>query len=542
MSLESLRWKAMSWALQVTSRRDFQRFGAATREPAATQAEVLARIVGDNRDTAFGREHDFAGVRDARDFRARVPVRDYEGLRPYVQRQLEGVEGVLTREPAQMFAMTSGTTGEPKYIPVTAEADRRAARLMRLWLYGCLQNHPRCFDHGSAALVSPAVEAHAPSGVPCGNVSGRIQSRLPGVIRGSYVLPYEAMCVSDYQDRYFLMARYLYARPPSVIGTPNAATLLRIVQVAEDRAEDLIRAIRDGTLGVDAARLPPHVARLAAGLSPDPQRARVLEYVRDETGGLKPRDAWGYLELIGCWLGGSAGLQVPQLKAAYGDVALRDLGWLASEGRMSLPLSDGTAAGVLALDQGYYEFVPADDEHGAPRECHELEEGREYSVLLTTFGGLYRYDINDIVRVAGFHRATPLVEFVRKGKDMTNLQGEKLHVNHLFAAVRACRDRLGLPITDYRLAPLASGAGYVLQIELPRPEAAERLGALLDEELGAQNCEYRSKRESRRLEPLVVQCMPAGWREGVTRALLAGGRSDIQFKWRYLVPQPVEAR
>lgn len=546
MSLESLRWKALKWALQISARRDHQRFQAATRDPAAVQAQVLAHILSANRDTAFGREHRFALAGDARAYAASVPVREYEGLRPYVQRQLHGEPGVLTAEPVIMFAMTSGTTGEPKYIPVTPEADRRASRLMRLWLYACLKSHPGCFDHGSAALVSPAVESHSPSGIPCGNVSGRIQARLPGVIRGSYVVPYEAMCVPDYHDRYFVLARFLYAQPPSIIGTPNAATLLRIAEVAGERSDDLIRAIHDGTLGIDPRGLPAETARLAGGLSPDPHRARVLEYVRDETGGLKPRDAWGYLEVIGCWLGGSAGLQVPQLRSEYGDVALRDLGYLASEGRMSLPVEDGTPAGVLALDQAYYEFLPVDpfgEVTGASLEAHQLTGGCEYAVLLTTFGGLYRYDINDIVRVAGWHRATPLVEFIRKGKDMVNLQGEKLHVNHLTSAVKACRDALGLALQDYRMAPLASGRGYVFQLETGTPLApglARALAATLDSALSDQNREYHQKRESRRLDQLLLRTMPPGWRARETRALLAGGRSDIQFKWRYLLPRPLD--
>lgn len=533
----------MKWALQFSARRDFQRFVAAARDPAAAQDAVLRKILESNRDTVFGREHGFEKLVTAAAYRTAVPVRDYEGLRPYVQRQLKGEMGVLTAEPANMFAMTSGTTGLPKYIPVTREADKRAARLMRLWLYGCLQSHPTSFDHGSAAIASPAVESHAESGVPCGNVSGRIQARLPSVIRNSYVVPYEAMCVPDYQDRYFVLARYLYAHPPSIVGTPNAATLLRIAQVATERAEELIRAIHDGTLGIDVSALPPEIAGLAERLEPDPHRARVLAYVHEETGGLLPRHAWGYLKLVGCWLGGSAGLQIPELKAAYGDVIFRDLGWLASECRMSLPISDGTAAGVLALDQAYYEFQPV-DAYGEPSgqllSSHELDTGGEYSVLLTTFGGLYRYDINDIVRVSGHHKRTPLVEFIRKGKDMVNLQGEKLHVNHLSAAVRACRASLGLPLTDYRLAPLDSGDGYVLQVELGAADVADRLGALLDEELGLQNREYQQKRDSRRLDPIRVQCMPAGWRQRTARALSAG-RSDIQFKWRYLVPDPVEA-
>jgi hypothetical protein len=546
MACEALRAWLMRRGLALTAWRPMRRFEEATKDPVGTQEAVLRHILDTNAGTVFGRRHGFASVRGPADFARCVPSGDYEAHRPYVLRHLAGERNVLTAEPVIMFATTSGTTGEPKYVPVTPEGDRRASRLMRLWLYGCLKSHPRCYDRGSAAIVSPAVEAHAPDGTPCGNVSGRIQARIPGFLRGSYVVPYEAMCIPDYDDRYFALARFLYARPPSIVGTPNASTLIRIVQVADERAEELIRGIHDGTLGLPDPHVIPHHDALQARLAPDPARAQELERLRGETGGLAPARAWhGRLELVGCWLGGSAGLQLPRLRELFGrDVALRDLGYLASEGRMSLPLEDGTASGILAVDQGYYEFIEVDAQ-GEPRGpavgCGEVEEGREYSILLTTYGGLYRYDINDIVRVTGFHAGTPLVEFVRKGRDMANLQGEKLHFNQVKEAVARTAEYLGLELVDYRLVPGAASRGYVFQVETaqPLPRAAmARLAGLLDRALGEQNCEYRQKRSSSRLDAVSVHSMAPGWRERETRRMRPAGRSDVQFKWRYLLPEP----
>lgn len=540
--IEPIRRQVLKWGLELSARRAFQVFHHSTRDPGRTQRELLENILELNRSTDFGLRHRFADLRSPADYARAIPVHDYEALRADVDRHRHGEPNVLTAEPVTMFAMTSGTTGEPKYIPVTPEGDRRAASLMRMWLYGCLRSHPTCFDHGTAAIAGPAVESFSPAGIPCGNVSGRIQARIPRFVQGSYVVPYQAMCIPDYEERYRAMARFLYARPPSALGTPNAATLLRIAQVASEHAGELIRGIHDGTLGWGEGRAD--LEPLRPLLTADPELARHLERVHGRTGALRPRDAWGSLQLIGCWLGGSAGIQVPLLREQYGDVVMRDLGYLASEGRMSLPLEDGTPAGVLAIDQAYYEFIPVDswgEPSGDAVDCTALEDGKEYSILLTTFGGLYRYDINDIVRVAGWHQRTPRIEFVRKGKDMVNLQGEKLHVNHLLRAVETCREQLGLRLRDYRLCPRPGGEGYVLQLETSDElgrEQITRLSGLLDRTLGEQNLEYRQKRESRRLEPIVVQRMAPGWRERSTRRLLLPGRSDVQFKWRYLLPHP----
>ena len=147
---------------------------------------------------------------------------------------------------------------------------------------------------------------------------------------------------------------------------------------------------------------------------------------------------------------------------------LRDLGLVASEGRLTLPLVDGSAAGVLAIDAGFYEFIPEEAmDAGAPPVllAHELEVGRRYGIVLSGANGLYRYDLNDIVEVRGYYRRTPLVAFVRKGRDMTSITGEKLHLNHVRAAVRAAEDATRVEVWQFRLIPDVETCRYDLLVE-----------------------------------------------------------------------------
>src|SRR4051812_39173283 len=95
------------------------RFIAATREPGPAQQRKLLEVVQRNRDTVYGREHDFAGVRTVADFQRRVPIQGYEALGPYIERVMRGEKKILTADDPLMFAVTSGTTGKAKFIPVT---------------------------------------------------------------------------------------------------------------------------------------------------------------------------------------------------------------------------------------------------------------------------------------------------------------------------------------------------------------------------------------------------------------------------------------
>ena len=111
---------------------------------------------------------------------------------------------------------------------------------------------------------------------------------------------------------------------------------------------------------------------------------------------------------------------------------------------MTVPVEDHTAAGVLAVHANFYEFIPEDEiEHPRPPVllAHELEAGKRYYLILSGGNGLYRYDLNDIVEVRGFYHRTPKVAFVRKGRDMVSITGEKLHLNQIQAAIREAEQR-----------------------------------------------------------------------------------------------------
>ena len=403
------------------------------------------------------------------------------------------------------FATTSGTTAEPKLVPVTAAWLARMAALVRLWMLGAQRDHPRLLSQAPLTIVSPAIEGCTPRGVPVGALSGLLHRSLPAAVRRAQAVPYAAHLIVDADARAFVLLRLGLARAVSVIGTPNATTLVRLAQVARRQADSLLRAIHDGTLGIpwpafhEEPGLDGQAARraLAARLEADPARARALGAAARARGALRLQDAWPELALIGCWLGGTAGHHTRRLVEDYGGVPLRDLGLVASEGRVTLPLADGTAAGPPALDAGFFEFIP--EEAMETRDppvllAHELEVGHRYGVVLSGANGLYRYDLNDVVEVQGRHHRAPLLAFVRKGRDMTSITGEKLHVNHVRDAVRQAEDATRVEVWQYRLIPDVDACRYDLLVE-PGEAGLDAIGAeafarAFDEGLGRVNVEY----------------------------------------------------
>ncbi|MBI3246789.1 MAG: GH3 auxin-responsive promoter family protein [Deltaproteobacteria bacterium] len=525
----------------------YSRFQQATQQPEVAQREFLRTLIKRNSETAFGREHGFSAIANPGDYARRVPIRDYEGFRPYVNRIVTGERDVLTAEMPFMFTTTSGTTGEPKYIPVTTAWREQMASLMRLWMFYALQDHANLLKRKVFTIVSPAVEGRTAGGIPFGAMSGVTYQRIPWIVRRQYAIPYGVSLIHDHDARYFVTMRLALAQAVSVIGTPNPTSLIRLAETANRHTEDLIRAIYDGTLGIPRPQTMPEaddshgevMRAIEAQLRPDRERAQVLGKIVAEHGVLSLPHCWPDLAVVACWLGGNAGIHARRLADYYGPgVALRDLGFLASEGRMTVPVEDHDAAGVLAVHANFYEFIPEDGiDNPQPSVllAHELEEGKRYYIVLSGGNGLYRYDLNDIVEVRGFYRRTPKIAFVRKGRDMVSITGEKLHLNQIQAAIREAEQRSHLEVWQFRLIPAVEESRYDLLVELRGESDSPLHGDVFleafDQTLSALNIEYASKRASQRLGPLRLFLMRSGWSERMCQADFHGGKREIQYKW-----------
>jgi len=525
--------------VNLRGRRDAMRTESECRLAREVQLDLLDRIVRENRDTAFGRDHHFDSIQGMDDYRRRVPVRDFEALRPWVDRVVAGEHTALTADAPFMFNLTSGTTSAPKLIPWNRRADTAGSRLFSQWLYRCNRDHPGMLAGKVLGLVSPAVEHFTPRGVPCGSISGRMYRRLPAAVRGRYALPYAVAGITDYDVRYLTALRLAIEHPVSCVSTPNPATLIQLAETGRRHVGRLIQSVHDGVIGIDIPQADVRSA-IARRLKPNPAAARRLERIAAGSRGFLPHAYWPSLRVIACWTGGSVGTRLPELRRLYGEqVPIRDLGYLASEARMSMPIEDDTASGLLAIGNCVFEFLPEDDAvQTDPLLCDELVVGARYRVLLTAHNGLYRYDINDVIEVTGFHGCCPMVRFVRKGRDMTSLTGEKLHVDQCLAAVHAVQERSRVAFTTFRFIADAGAACYRFLVE---PAGALNVAAVsraVDVELGAQNLEYAKKRRAGQLGPLEVVIMRRGWGDAVCRTAFSQGRRDIQYKWRHLVEHP----
>jgi len=519
-------------------RRSFEK---ATADPVKAQKKILFEYLARNKNTEYGRRYKFGRMRSIRDYQDAVPLTDYEKIRPQMDRMTAGEQNILTKDAPTFFGSTSGTTNLPKLIPTTKYSEMKKAQLLELWSSYIAKDHPDILQGKVLAIISPEIEGHTASGVRYGAESGHGYANLPWPVKKLYVLPPEVFDIVDYNARYYTILRISIEQNVTNVATLNPNTIVLLCQKIAQWQDTIIEDIRSGTVSNQFIIAAPTRAAIARTLKPNPRRAQELQRLLAEKGKLLPKDFWPNMQLIECWKGGMMRLYLKELETYFGNTPKRDIGCLSTEARCSIPLLDEGASGVLAIQTNFFEFIPKEELARGNKKallCNEVEAGKEYFIIVTTAGGLYRYNIDDIVKVTGFYNKTPLIEFVQKGKGATSLAGEKLYESHVSEAVGKALEKTGLLIEFFCAIAKTGKPGqlpyYDLMVEFSGQSPSEALMKdflrSVEEGLRKQDPEYTWSRNAQLLNSPVLMVIQKGGFEKYRLKKISNGAHDGQFK------------
>ncbi|MCJ7543616.1 MAG: GH3 auxin-responsive promoter family protein [Phycisphaerae bacterium] len=544
MKIKRLLLRPLARLAALHAGAQLRAFLDAHRRTAQVQQQLLTELLRCHSETDFGRDHGFARVRSYEDFTKAVPVGTYEMHRPYIERVWHGQTTALLPpgEPVAMFSRTSGTTGQPKHIPVTPRFLSAMRRGWNVWGLAALNDHRGAWLRPILQISSPMRELDSPTGVPCGAISGLLALTQKPIVRRMYVVAPAVADIADPVARCYVTLRCCVGRDVAFITTANPSSTIKLIETGQAHAERLIRDLADGTVD-PPGHLPPQVA---AGLRfrPDRHTARRLAEGLRRDGRLLPRHFWNP-EYLANWTGGTLRLYLRRLGELFGPVPVRDIGLLASEGRFSVPLHDGTAAGVAEITGNFLEFIPAAQAERAQPDtlrAHEVAIGQEYSLVVSNWAGLFRYHMDDRVRVVERLGDSPVFEFLSRGAHTANITGEKITEHQVVEAMHRAAVATGAGVERFVLqGRFAATPFYELRLEVPDGMALGRLATAMDEVLGELNVEYRSKRFSGRLGPIQPVVLAARTLESAEREQirLRGGRSE-QYKHKYLLTDVLE--
>ena len=488
-----------------------------TFSPQRTQEKLLLRILDKNKHTEFGQLHGFAAIKDYREFQRAVPVHTYEELRGAIERQEISQKPCLNAEQPAMYAQTSGTTGNPKFIPILPQTIVQYRRSQFCVAYAIHAAIPQAYAGKVLAIVSPAVEGHMASGTPYGSMSGLIQQSMPDFVAANYVLPSTLFDISDYELKYHLITVFALAEKHiTLIATANPSTLLKISAIINSRLEALIAEIAAGN---------------TYGLRANPQRAAELESLVREKPFLTFANIWPNLQAVSTWTSGNCALLLPALrKQLKKTTRIVEMGYLSSEFRGTITVDALENKGMPTIHENFFEFVERDrweDRSGEFLTIASLQSGKQYYVFVTTQTGLYRYFINDIIEVDGCINRTPCIHFVQKGKGVINLTGEKLYESQVIEAIRRMKQELNVNIEFFMMLGNPESLQYHLYLAT---DPVAHVTATFEKHLCALNIEFAAKRQSGRLQETTVYFVSPMVAEAYKKHCITRGQREGQFK------------
>jgi len=528
---------AITLQLRWTRLTQGRRIAAAARDPMRTQLALLAQIISRNKGTTFGRKHAFDRMNGYADFAARVPVHEYEALREHVDAQIERGEPALTAEPPMHYLRTSGTTGFPKDIPLVESHLHRLRRINRLSVSSQHRLCPAAFSGSILVITSPAFEGQVANGKPYGSASGIVSGSTPPLVREKFVIPADVLGIHDSHVKYLMILRLAIARRDiTYLGTANPSTLLALMKLYRENEAALLADLRDGGFFL-AERVPEAIlAAMQKRLRANPVRAAEIGRLTAKSTPRRIADIWPELRLVVTWTCASAGIAAGALRKELAPrTHIHELGYVSSEFRGTITIGKRAGSGLPTWDTHFFEFVERERwDRGEPAflTLDQLRKGGEYYVIATTPSGLYRYFINDLVRVTGHFHRMPLLKFMQKGKGVTNITGEKVYESQVLAAVRRVIGAAGR--TPRFVMMLADEAAQCYRVYVETDEGAkpspQHLAEQVDAQLRSLNIEYDAKRESGRLENIVATWLRPGTEEAYKHASVQQGQREGQFK------------
>lgn len=424
--------------------------------PHEVQAEVLNNLIKTAENTVIGREYDFESINDYDTFASRVPISTYEDLEPYIEQSRKGSQNILWPTTIKWFAKSSGTTNaKSKFIPVSNESlencHYKAGKDM-LSLY--LNNNPDSqLFIGKSLRLGGSKELYKDNNTFFGDLSAILIDNLPIWAEFSCTPSNKVSLMSDWEIKLQAIVNETTKEDvTSLAGVPSWMMVLLNNVLEKTGKENLLEV------------WPNAEVYFHGGVNFDPYREQYKK--------LFPSETFKYYEIYN-----------------------------ASEGFFAIQDQNDSSELLLMLDYGiYYEFIPMDTFGTSNQKAiplQEVELNKNYALIITTNGGLWRYLIGDTVR---FTSLSPYrIRVSGRTKHHINVFGEELMVENTDKAIALAMERTGVKIIDYTVAPIfmetrTKGAHeWIIEFE-KAPDNIEEFTRTLDEIIQSLNSDYEAKR------------------------------------------------
>ena len=431
--------------------------------PIKAQKKVFKSLMSKAEKTAFGKEHGFATISSYKDFKSAVPVRDYEGLKPYIKRALDGEKDVLWKGLPLYFCKTSGTTSGTKYIPISKDSmpyhlkGAKDAILSYVYETSCAG-----FLNGKNIFIQGSPELDYSKSAPLGRLSGIVAHHVPWYLQRDNTPNFETNCIEEWEEKIETIIEETISENMTLIsGIPPW------IQMYFERLKE-----RTGKEIKDV--FPNYSLMVYGGVNFEPYKKRFLELV---------------------------GKDVPSIET-----------YPASEGFIAYQDKQDVEGLLLCVNHGiFYEFIEASlffEDKAERISLADVELGKDYVVILNTNAGLWGYNIGDTVRFV----STSPYRVVVSGriKHFTSAFGEHVIAKEVEEALYGVVKKYDAIVSEFHVAPEVNPSNGLPYHEWfvefrKQPNDMTSFSEDLDVAMQNQNTYYKDLIDGKILKPLVIR-------------------------------------
>lgn len=425
------------------------RFSKWTKNPVKLQEKVFHQLIKKGRNTAFGNEHDFEKITNYESFKERVPIKDYEVFKPYIDRIIQGEKDVLWPGMPKYFAISSGTTSGTKYIPITKDSISNHIDSARNALFMYINktgNHN--FINGKYLFLSGSPELDMSGIIPCGRLSGIAHHNVPKFLHSRRLPSYQTNCIANWEEKLTEIMKETVGEKMTLFSGITPWMQMYFEKILEyTNKKNILEVFPDFSLMVHG------------GVNFKPYQKKLHHIIGGEVDSLET------------------------YPASEGFIAFQDE--FPSRGMLIIP------------DSGiFYEFIPADLFYtdNPPRiPLSRVEENQNYVIILNSNAGLWGYNLGDTVKFV----STNPYRLVVTGRiaHFTSAFGEHVIEEEANYAIQKASEETGAIVTEYTLAPLINGPEgirchqWFIEFE-NKPRNIEKFTEILDNSLKEKNQYY----------------------------------------------------
>ncbi|MDK2962158.1 MAG: hypothetical protein PWP20_1284 [Eubacteriaceae bacterium] len=470
--------------------------------------ELLMNMINSNAETEYGIKYDFKNINSIDDYRKKVPFSTYDDYFPYIERMVNhGEANLLTAEPIVHYALTSGSVDNPKKIPVSQKTIDLYQQYASEFSFSVISDalKGKWSRHRGLNLMEIKFE-NLPGGLFAGSISGRAVYTLKNFLPLMFTSPNEVVFPQEILDAKYIHLRFaLLEEDLSFIGSAFMTALSDLMKYLEVNWELLVNDIENGSIDPEIKISDAVRQELLKKIKPQPGRAQVLRkiFAQGFDTPIIPR-IWPGLSFAFAIGSGGFLVYTEKMRHYLGDIPIYFSVYAASESIMAICTEMESQEFTLIPDSAFYEFIPVEEDADPLKTLtlDELEVGKDYEIVLTNTSGFYRYRIKDVVRVVGFNKKCPKIQFVYRLNQMVSIAGEKTTEECISWAVSEFAKEVGCQLVDFSVyADINVSPGrytIVLETETPIPhDEREAARVVMEEKLNIANPSIAKKIKTR---------------------------------------------